>query len=182
MTLQAKCVNTILQKWQNWEKRSLWYICYFTHIRENLSLFLSHCWCPCQLLLVINILAHSNNFAIQSLPHPSQQYLMWLITGINDHFLRRNLEITCDFWVLTRQPASKKAELRFSGTLYLSLKFTEYQVGSWRIIWSKISCQKHSLDKMAQHPLESEQCGGMFHFPGKNIPMAECCGKFPSWI
>lgn len=123
MTLQVKCVNTLLQEWQNWQKSSFWYICYFTHIRANLSLFLSHCWCPCQLLLVISILAHSNNFAIRLLPHPSQQYFMWLITGINDHFFKNNLAITCGFWVLTSQRASNKAELRLLGSYIFIIKF-----------------------------------------------------------
>lgn len=130
MTLQAKCVNTFLQEWQNWQKSSFWYICYFTHIRANLSLFLSYCWCPCQLLLVISILAHSNNFAIQSLPHPSQQYFMWLITGINDHFLKNNLAITCDFWVSNRQPASNKAEHRLSGSYIFIIKF--HRIPGWK--------------------------------------------------
>lgn len=51
------------------------------------------------MLPVINILAYLKNFAIQLLPYSSQQYFMGLITGINDHFLKKDLTITCDFRV-----------------------------------------------------------------------------------
>lgn len=118
------------------KKTSLWYTCYFTHLRANLNLFLTHCQFPCQMSLVINILTYLKNFAIQLLPHSSQQYFMWLITGINDHFLKEDLAISCDFWyiwLLTNQPPCNMAEFRLSGRCMFIIKFhriIEYQFRS----------------------------------------------------
>jgi len=43
--------------------------------------------------------------------------------------------------------------------------------GTSRIIWSNFSWQKHSLDKMTQHPIQPNlryvQCQGIHRFPGK---------------
>lgn len=47
-----------------------------------------------------------------------------------------------------------------------------------RIIWPSLPWKKHSLDKMAQDPLQlyltSIQCWGIQKFPGKIIPSADC--------
>lgn len=49
------------------------------------------------MFLVINILVYLKNFAFQFLPRSSQQYFMWLITGINVHFLEQDVAIICEF-------------------------------------------------------------------------------------
>ena len=60
--------------------------------------------------------------------------------------------------------------------------------GASRIIWSKLSWQKHNLDKTAQNSVQlnliSVQCWGIHHFPGEIIPMADCSHseKFPSCV
>lgn len=110
------------------EKSSLWCICYFTHLRANLNLFLTHCQFPCQMFLVINILAYLKNFSIQLLPYSSQQYFMWLITGINDHFLKKDLAIIFEFWLSSQHATRLNLDVRQLHVFFI--KFHRKQTGS----------------------------------------------------